>query len=236
VQPWLPNGLRHVLSSLPLPGGAGQWFRLWAQHGWRDMCASKPLHMTHHWTEEEKGGLWLDAKGLGSTEARMRGWHDGTEHPIDRIQQVYSQDWLTEDLLMKADKMSMATSLEVREPFLDRALAEWAARLPLVWRVGSSRTGWRSKRILREFCARRLPASILARPKQGFPVPAYGWLGGRLKKWAETLLFSADSRLSGYFDLSRAKPVFLQACGGNGAAAHKVWILIVLEHWLREWQ
>jgi asparagine synthase (glutamine-hydrolysing) len=156
-------------------------------------------------------------------------------HPIDQVQQIYSADWLTEDLLMKADKMSMATSLEVREPFLDHALAEWASKLPLVWRIGDAATGYQSKRILRDFCRRRLPPSILDRPKQGFPVPAYAWLAGDLKGWADDLLFGSDSKLSEHFRMEYARPFLQSAAAGNVAAAHKIWVLIVLEHWLRAW-
>ena len=136
-------------------------------------------------------------------------------NPIDQVQQVYSADWLTEDLLMKADKMSMATSLEVREPFLDHRLAEWVSKLPLVWRIGDAATGYQSKRILRDFCRRRLPPSILDRPKQGFPVPAYGWLAGDLNAWANGLLFGCDSRVAELFRMEHARPLLASAGAGK---------------------
>src|SRR6185437_705410 len=136
---------------------------------------------------------------------------------------------------MKADKMSMATSLEVREPFLDHHLAEWASKLPLVWRIGDAKSGYRSKRILREFCERRLPRSILDRPKQGFPVPAYAWLAGDLGKWAEELLYARESRIGELLRMDYARPLLARARAGDHAAAHKVWLLIVLQYWLKAW-
>lgn len=238
MEHWLPVALRRVLSRVPAGGNAGTWLHLWADHGWQEMLAARPYHMTLHWDEAEKAALWRERAGLESSVAKLRGWYAEvrSSHPIDQVQQVYSSEWLTEDLLMKADKMCMATSLEAREPFLDHALAEWAAALPMEWRIGNARTGYRSKRILRDFCDRRLPQSILQRPKQGFPVPAYRWLAGPLRTWGEDLVFGAGSRLSDLFHMDRVRPIFAQAIAGNVAAAHKIWILIVLEYWLRAWQ
>jgi asparagine synthase (glutamine-hydrolysing) len=222
---------------LPVGGETGAWLSLWAKYGWRDMLAAKPYSMTSHWNEAEKRLLWRDANGLNSTTERLRDSYRASahSHPIDQVQQLYSADWLTEDLLMKADKMSMATSLEVREPFLDHRLAEWAAQLPFVWRIGDAATGYQSKRILRDFCRRRLPQSILERPKQGFPVPAYGWLAGGLKGWAEDLLFGSGSRVAELFTMEHAWPQMISSANGNLASAHKIWVLIILEHWLRAW-
>jgi len=232
----LPAGLRRLLGRVPARG-AGEWLRLWGRNGWRGMLAARPYHMTLHWNEAEKHALWRDAEGLASSVERIRGWYlaAADRHPIDQVQQVYSGEWLTEDLLMKADKLSMATSLEVREPFLDHTLAEWAARLPIAWRVGDGRHGYASKRILREFCRRRLPRDILERPKQGFPVPAYRWLGNELKAWAEDRLFGAGSRLPELFHPERARPAFARAVAGDAAAAHKIWILLILGYWLEAW-
>ncbi len=237
VERWSPAFARRILGALPVPGQAGEWLRLWGQHGSDAMLAAKPYHMTWHWDEAEKRKLWRDAGDLRSTFDHLQNCYRPSQglHPIDQVQQVYCGDWLTEDLLMKADKMSMATSLEVREPFLDHRLAEWASTLPLEWRIGNAETGFQSKRILRDFCRRRLPQNILDRPKQGFPVPAYRWLAGDLKGWAGSLLLAHDSRIAEHFDMENARPVIAGAESGDIASAHKVWVLIVLEFWLRAW-
>ncbi|MCU0842633.1 MAG: asparagine synthase (glutamine-hydrolyzing) [Thiobacillaceae bacterium] len=237
AEAWLPAALRRLLAVAPAQG-AGEWLRLWGRRGWRGMLAARPYHMTLHWDEAEKRALWRETARLASSVERIRGWYRplADRHPIDQLQQVYSGEWLTEDLLMKADKFSMATSLEVREPFLDHALAEWAARLPIAWRVGDARVGYQSKRILRDFCRRRLPQEILERPKQGFPVPAYRWLTGELRGWAEDRLFGPGGRLHELFHMERARPVFQRAVSGDNGAAHKVWILLVLGYWLEAWQ
>ncbi len=237
AESWLPTSLRRLVGHAPARG-ASEWLRLWGREGWRGMLAARPYHMTLHWNEEEKFALWRVVGDLVSTVERIRGWYRplADRHPIDQLQQVYSGEWLTEDLLMKADKLSMAASLEVREPFLDHGLAEWAARLPISWRVGDATVGYQSKRILRDFCRRRLPRKILDRPKQGFPVPAYRWLSGELRTWAENRLFSPGSHLHELFHMERVRPAFDQAVSGNNSAAHKVWTLLILGYWLEVWR
>jgi asparagine synthase (glutamine-hydrolysing) len=103
-----------------------------------------------------------------------------------------------------------------------------------VWKVGDRRSGPSSKRILREFCRRRLPATILERPKRGFPVPAYGWIAGSLGDWAAAML-GPSCRLASHLDARTWAPVLVAARAGDMSAAHKVWVLLVLEHWLQAW-
>jgi len=237
IERWSPAGARQALRYLPVGGQAGVWLRLWAGHGWKGMLAARPYHMTSYWDETEKQLLWREDWNLNPTFERLQDSYRTSAHlhPIDQVQQIYCADWLTEDLLMKADKMSMAASLEVREPFLDHHLAEWSAVLPLAWRIGDAATGYQSKRILREFCRRRLPRSILDRPKQGFPVPAYNWLAGELNEWAGSLLFGRGSRIGELLQIEYARPLLANAQAGNDLSAHKIWVLIVLEQWLRAW-
>jgi asparagine synthase (glutamine-hydrolysing) len=193
-------------------------------------------HITRVFDEDEKTALWRDGDGLQSTDDLIRGWYAQapSPEPIDQLQEVYCGSWLVEDLLMKADKVSMAASLELRTPFLDHALVEWAARAPLVWKVGDGEHGWTSKRVLREFAARRLPAEIVARPKQGFPVPAYDALRGDLGDWAARRL-AGSAALDELVNLEAVPDLAARARGGDPAAAHRVWTLLVLDAWLERW-
>ena len=208
-----------------------------AQDGWSKLLRTRGAHMTRHWSEDEKIALWRGQPDLTTTTALIHDWYDATSspHPLDQLQDVYCRSWLVEDLLMKADKMTMASSLELRVPFLDHALVEWAATLPHDWKVGNAQSGPISKRILRSFAEPRLPHSIIDRPKQGFPVPAYEWLSDSLAPWAEDMLFGADARLGAYFEPEAARPVLEAARAGDDPAAHKIWVLLIFEHWLRRW-
>jgi asparagine synthase (glutamine-hydrolysing) len=91
---------------------------------------------------------------------------------------------LPDDYLQKVDIGSMAFSLEARDPLLDHKIIEWAAKLPLMWKV---RNGV-NKYLLRKLAYRYVPREILDRPKMGFGVPMADWLRGGLKIWGESLL------------------------------------------------
>jgi asparagine synthase (glutamine-hydrolysing) len=162
----------------------------------------------------------------------------GRQEPLHQVLYAFSQDWLVEDLLMKADKMSMAVSLEMRTPFLDYRLVEWAARTPARLKAGREADGsYRSKRVLRRLARELLPAAIVERPKLGFPVPVYDWLAGSCRDMAHDLLCSPATRC-----LSWLRPEALRRTVDLGTAAqapildrHRLWNLLILEFWAREW-
>lgn len=225
------------LMSMIAPGKKGLKLKHLAERGWSGYLRSACRHMTSYWTEDEKRGLWKQQQNFPRTDDLIRSWYDTSRspHPLDQLMQVYSHSWLVEDLLMKADKMSMATSLELRVPFLHHPLVEWAFSLPLEWKVGGAKTGYVSKRILREFARTRIPKSIIERPKLGFPVPAYEWLKGDTGAWAEKLLSDKNSFTGSLFDMSKIKPALEAARRGDDQSAHKIWIMIILEHWGKCW-
>jgi len=141
-----------------------------------------------------------------------------------------ARDWLVEDLLMKADKMSMAASLESRVPFLSRELMEWCCTLPHEWKVGTSEQGFTTKRILREFSAKRLPREIIYREKMGFSTPVYEWLTDQLKGWAEYILFY-QGLLEDWFDMQEVRNIFDKAMQNNFVHQHNLFLLIALAFW-----
>ena len=207
------------------------------KNGWSGYLKARGAHMTDVFSKDKKKLLWGKIKNFQESDTLIRSWYDlsSSRHPIDQLQQVYCHSWLVDDLLMKADKMSMACSLELRVPFLDHKLVEWAAKLPMAWKTGTQSTGYVSKRILRQFAQQRLPQEIIQRPKQGFPVPAYHWLRGELGGWAKNHLLEKGSRLGALFDPAPITPLLAMATAGDDKAAHQIWNLIILEQWLRQW-
>lgn len=91
---------------------------------------------------------------------------------------------LPDDYLQKVDVGSMAFSLEARDPLLDHKIIEWAAKLPLGWKM----RGGTNKYLLRKLAYRYIPQEILDRPKMGFSIPMAQWLRGGLREWGESLL------------------------------------------------
>ncbi|NOT48368.1 MAG: asparagine synthetase B, partial [Acidobacteria bacterium] len=157
--------------------------------------------------------------------------------PLQQMLAVYQKDWLVEDLLMKADKATMAASLEARTPFLDYRLVEWANRQPnsvKVKRKGINQ--YETKSVLRRFCSKRLPRTIIDRPKRGFPDPANVWLENGLHPWAHDTLLNSGSKLGSMLDKSSVERVLSDAKKGKEGAANRVWALLVLELWMQAWE
>lgn len=208
-------------------------------------CASVPLskwnavsksHMTRSWSETEKTELWPTFPGSDSDRI-LNDMYDaaGSRDPLDQILSVHQQSWLVEDLLMKADKMTMAASLELRVPFLDYRLVEWANRQPLGVKIGRVGRHYVTKRVLRRFALKRLPRKIIERPKQGFPLPVYRWMeDDGFNRWVWEYLMGRQARLKYLFEPEPIERQLRQAAKGDSEAAQKSWLLIVLETWLRE--
>src|SRR5208283_6145767 len=96
--------------------------------------------------------------------------------PVRRMLYMDTKTWLPEDLLIKADKMTMAASLELRVPFLDHMLVEFAASLPTAMKT----TTRESKYIFKKYAEKLLPKNIVYRKKKGFPVPVTKWMRAEL--------------------------------------------------------
>jgi asparagine synthase (glutamine-hydrolysing) len=112
--------------------------------------------------------------------------------PLGRLQYVDLHSMLTDNLMLKADKLSMAHSLELRVPFLDHEVVEAGLGLPESEKV----RGVRTKVAIRRLVAERLPRKIASRPKQGFDVPLERWLGGELRDLAGDVLDKPSRTLS----------------------------------------
>ena len=196
------------------------------------------VHMTNYFSQVEKAALWPGFTGLDSLRILQRLYQSvQSDDPLDQMLSVYQKSWLVEDLLMKADKITMAASLELRVPFLDFRLVEWANRQPRGVKIAHSGLGaYTTKAVLRRFAEKRLPAKILRRPKRGFPVPVYAWLqDAKFASWASELLLGRESRLVRMFTSEAIQKLLEDAKHGRGRAAHKIWILLILELWLREY-
>ena len=139
--------------------------------------------------------------------------------------------FLIEDVLFKVDRMSMAHGLEVRVPLLDHQLLEWEMRLPLNMRFKNGH----GKYLLRKVAERYLPGEILEHRKQGFTIPVGEWLRGDLGKWAESLFMSDSFIGRGIFKHEEVLKLLRMHQSGKYELGHRLWSLIVLEVWFREW-
>jgi asparagine synthase (glutamine-hydrolysing) len=147
---------------------------------------------------------------------------------LDRLLYTDIKTYLVE-LLMKQDQMSMATSIESRVPFLDHQLVEYAATLPDRWKL----QGWTTKRVLREAMKGVIPASILNRPKMGFPVPFADWTRGAWNLVARDILMDRRSRERGLLDPVAVDRLLKDHAAGRTDGGDRLWSLLNLELWHR---
>ncbi len=146
---------------------------------------------------------------------------------LNRMLYVDSKVWLPDDLLVKADKMTMATSVELRVPFLDHRMVEFAATLPDSDKL-RGRTG---KTLLRQAMRGVLPAEIIDRPKKGFPVPLSSWLRGPLRKFTQDHLLYPKSACARFMDRTEIARLVAQHSSGVIDRSQELWTLLVFEQW-----
>jgi asparagine synthase (glutamine-hydrolysing) len=140
--------------------------------------------------------------------------------------------YLPDDILVKADRMSMAHSLEARVPFLDRALVELAARLPSDLKLRRFTKKYVLKRALR----RHVPAEILRAKKRGFNVPVPAWLRGELSEMMQDVLAPAALRRVGLFEPAYVQRLIDEHVGMRFDHSRPLWTLLVFMIWHEEWQ
>lgn len=153
-----------------------------------------------------------------------RGWD-----PLSRMLHFDTKTWLVDDLLIKADRMSMATSIELRVPFLDHRLVEYAATVPSHYKIHRGDT----KYVLKQALQGRLPNSVLQRKKMGFPTPLELMFRGELFGYAHDLLLSQEAQ-RGYFDRREVERMLLAHRSGAEGNHRELWQLVVLEEWHRQ--
>lgn len=141
--------------------------------------------------------------------------------------------YLPYDLLVKADRASMMHSLEVRSPFLDTALVDYAARLPARMLRRVSRRGVETKWILKEAFRHVLPKTLRYRAKMGFGVPLGAWMRGALREQLRDR-FSSGALLYEWLRPDAVQAVVAKHLAGDGDFGLQLWLLMTLEIWLQQ--
>ena len=139
--------------------------------------------------------------------------------------------YLTDDILVKVDRAAMAVSLETRMPFLDPEVIDLAWRLPMDAKIKNGHGKW----CLRELLYKRVPKSIVERPKMGFGVPIGAWLRGPLRDWAEPLLERKRLRNGQVFNEETVRKKWQDHLSGDANWGHELWSVLMFEAWADEW-
>ncbi len=237
--------LRGMIPAFLRQGVLGPLARVWPQMDW----APRPLRARATLASLSKSGaegyaeavgvtgpaqrarLFNDAarRALGDHVAEARYWQAMSKaparEPLDRAQYADLKIWLPGDILTKTDRMSMAVSLEAREPLLDYRLVEFAASLPAAMRV----KGTTGKAVLKRAMEPYLPRDILYRPKMGFVTPVSQWFRGALAGEARALATSSTLARSGWFDMAEIERVVAAHQSGRRDHGRLIWQYFMLE-------
>ncbi|MCP1335902.1 XrtA/PEP-CTERM system amidotransferase [Futiania mangrovi] len=154
----------------------------------------------------------------------------GTDDALARAQYIDLKTWLPGQMLVKVDRASMSNGLEVRNPFLDRDLVEWAARLPAHLKV----QGFSGKHVLKRAMEERLPREVLYRPKQGFTAPIDRWMRAGLDDRLAGLAASPRLRESGLVSPEGIASLVTQHRTGRGDFSRPLWALMMFDAFLEE--
>jgi len=155
--------------------------------------------------------------------------------PRDGLSQYAAWDqkyYLPDDILNKVDRMSMAHSLEVRPPFLDHRIVEFAATLPAALKMRGSR----QKLILKELMTKRLPGTILTRKKTGFDIPAHEWLRGALRPLLLETIDEAGKQQDSVFRWDAIRELLRLHLERRVNVGYHLWGLMLLFLWMKKWR
>lgn len=147
---------------------------------------------------------------------------------LNRLLAANFHSYLHDDLLVKADRMSMANSLEARAPFLDRELIEYVAALPDDYKLH----GGTNKAILRLAFDDLVPDEVKRAPKKGFGVPLDGWFRGELRQMVGDTLLSPSALMRPYVAPSYVRALVDEHLAGAANHGHRLWTLLTFERWL----
>jgi asparagine synthase (glutamine-hydrolysing) len=141
---------------------------------------------------------------------------------------IDTKTWLPDDLLVKADKMTMANSIELRVPLLDHKVLEFAASLPDRFKLN----GFTTKYLLKKVLSRSIPREIIERKKTGFPVPYESWIRKDLKNFVWDVLTDSKTTNRAFFRKDAIEQL-LRANAANGSHGKEIFSLLSLELWQR---
>ncbi len=182
--------------------------------------------------EKEKLVTKNFAEALGTNDIYREARHtlelSDAKNYIEQMQYLDMKYYLAEDILTKVDRASMAVSLEVRAPFLDHRVAEFAASLPPEYKLKGTTT----KHILKKSVKDMLPKSIIKRPKKGFGIPVAEWLKGSLNPLLREILSEERLKKQDLFDPIYVSKLIKDHETGASNNYKQLWTLLVFELWL----
>lgn len=178
-------------------------------------------------TEEEKRDLLnVYREGLIYTDVTKPLYEESRGYdPVDRMQYIDIHTWMRGDILLKADRMTMAHSLELRVPFLDKEVFNVASKIPTSLKTANGTT----KYVLRKAAEGVVPEHVLTRKKLGFPVPIRHWLKAEMNDWAKNII--RESNTDHLINKSYLLKLLDDHCLGKADNSRKIWTVLMFMVW-----
>lgn len=196
------------------------------------LSASDPREMywraISQWSSPDstvKGGFELDTLSVSRYS-----WGQFPGGYIQDMMYLDSVSYLPDDILVKTDRASMSTGLELRAPFLDTRVVDFALRQPLNVKIRNGQTKW----LLRQLLYKYVPRQLVARPKMGFAVPVADWLRGPLKDWAESLINEKRLMSEDYFHSRPILDCWKDHLSGRRNHQYRLWGILMFQAWLEQ--
>jgi asparagine synthase (glutamine-hydrolysing) len=196
-------------AELGMPGAYIDWLSFFSE-----ATRNEALAGASSWAIDDYARIWQESEDA---------------HPLDRLLDLNLRTYLVDDLLVKADRMSMAHGLEVRSPFLDLDLATYALGLA----PGLKARGFSLKRVLKAAAADLLPAAITQRRKRGFGVPLDRWFREDLRLYLADMLGSRHARVRAHLRPAVIDRLLHEHACGAKDHGQPLWLLLTLEVFLR---
>jgi asparagine synthase (glutamine-hydrolysing) len=231
--------LRHLADILGRAQGCGELF--WGgSHAVWDVDKARLLRLDGpegRWLDLERAGIDMagyETGGSGEVVARILRDFD-QHHPegddLDRMIYLDMAIRLSDLLLARVDRMTMASSVEARVPYLDHDLVEFVMGIPSAMKL----TPGNPKGLLRNAAKGLLPADVLSRDKKGFGVPVAEWMKGKLGNHMESRIKTSELCQSGLIDGETIGGYFRNHRSGRENHAVPLWVLFVLAGWHERW-
>lgn len=151
---------------------------------------------------------------------------------IEKMMMMDTKYYLSDDILCKVDRSSMKYSLEVRAPYLNEELLNFAINLPYKYKVRKKI----NKYLLREVLNMYIPKKLINNKKQGFSIPIGYWIQNKLKRWSESILFDKNSFSSINLNSLTINKIWQQHQNKSHDRSKILWNLIILNLWAKEWK
>jgi asparagine synthase (glutamine-hydrolysing) len=180
------------------------------------------------------GASFVLGAGTPKTAYNDRSLWADVDSDLRAVRQFDYISYLTDGVLTKLDRASMAVSLEVRSPLLDTDVLGFAWSLPdsYLTEAGEVAKGQSGKRVLKDVLSRYVPRELIDRPKQGFGVPVGSWILGPLREWAEDQLSASRLEKDGIFEPTKVRQLWAQHVCGWANHSEVLWSILMFQTWL----